>query len=199
MLVGNITSIADYERKNADLKKLLRLRASLNEKSEIASNIGENIYRGEMFPAPQAFQSLEEKISNTNVQRNLAIDSLKMKVGMNNAANFVNTYLASLEALLEFNDHWDDFSEMVLPGMIPSHIAQSWQQYKGLRFATEDNRATLDRGVQDQVDAVGRGILDMVPDMKEYHKVEKVVMDATRRHDLGTLSELVYGLRRKWK
>lgn len=190
-LVGGIKSKADYDRKVDDYKRLLRLRARLNTIGEKGSNLGDQIYKGEVIQPPMPFISEEEISADVNTQRGLAIDSVEdYMVSRGDAVNFVNKFLTNLISLQEFNSFFNEFSSGLSGNYTPFQMNVAWEKFKKQYYAGTSDIASLS-DLQEEIDQLSLDILGAVEgDPVEFAKFQKVVQDASRRYDVNTLRKI---------
>lgn len=194
LLIGSFSSKADYERKLRDQRKLLRIQAGLNQNAEKANLAVQSFVDGAK-PAPEPFESIEEKISNTNQLRANAIDSLQNILSASEANNFVGTYLDTAEELVQFNRFFGDFSDKIkgIKLLTPSYLNSLWERYKATLVAGTTERGSI-ANVQSQVNDLSQSIFDKLDDAPfsptERDDFAKQVEVARSAFDIDTLKRL---------
>jgi hypothetical protein len=192
-LVGNFTSKADYDRKKADLKKLLKLQIALNTEADRASMRTAGIMEG-VRPAPIPEVEVSETLLDYNAQRQQAIEYAKEKLKATDALTFVDKYLKDLDDLVEFNRSWGDFQEAIqnVQMVDASYMNTLWKKFLKQAAAGSSDYASV-ANLQQEVDQAARDILAMLEGVvsdAEYASMEQKVQDAAKKYDLDALRQL---------
>lgn len=132
-IAGNFKSEQDKQDKLRYYENMLRFRARLNLANEKYSAIIQDQADEGTPSAPMPLVSVEERLADTNFQRQSAITNLKVILSANDATGFVNAYLTSLEELVLFNRRFNDFFKRKLENVkmvTPLYLNQQWDDYK---------------------------------------------------------------------
>lgn len=193
LLIGNFKSKADYERKLSDQKKLLKLQTKLNKEADQASFEMQQIMEG-VKPAAQPPRQVAEELLDYNLQRQNAIASADEKLTRADARAFVDTYLTTLDDLVEFNRNAAGFlAEIENVDLVDARFMKTlYDRYMRQQYAGTSDLASLTT-LQDEVDQVARDVLAMSEGgltATDYANLEKAVEAASRRFDLKELKRL---------
>ena len=193
LLIGNFKSKADYERKLSDQKKLLKLQTKLNKEADQASFEMQQMMEG-VKPAAQPPRQVAEELQDYNLQRQNAIASADEKLTKADARAFVDTYLTTLDELVEFNRNAAGFlAEIENVDLVDARFMKTlYDRYMRQQYAGTSDLASLTT-LQDEVDQVARDVLTMSEGgltATDYAALEKAVEAASRRFDLKELKRL---------
>ena len=193
LLIGNFKSKADYERKLSDQKKLLKLQTKLNKEADQASFEMQQMMEG-VKPAAQPPRQIAEELQDYNLQRQNAIASADEKLTKADARAFVDTYLTTLDELVEFNRNAAGFlAEIENVDLVDARFMKTlYDRYMRQQYAGTSDLASLTT-LQDEVDQVARDVLAMSEGgltATDYAALEKAVEAASRRFDLKELKRL---------
>lgn len=196
LLVGSFKSKADKMRKEQDYKKLLRLQAKLNKRSE-------QIIKSEVnLPTPP---TIEEQVEmDVNQLRSAIITRLTGIIGDSGAKRFVYRYLQASGELESFFDNMDDFIKILrydrpLNASYLFNIYTRWKQRRQLQLdqMTGMGYASLQPTIQTEVDRMGHDarqrVLNSGLTPSQMYRYINEVEDAMTQLDMGRLIKIAGG------
>lgn len=129
-LPGSYKSAADKEAKQEELHFFLKLQSRLNRNAEIASELGQAVYKENIVVPPIIGLNGQEQEMTRNQLQDVAVKNVATVLGGGDAASFVHRYYPTIESLEQLNGQWSSFTKGVPTNVgSPSYLHTLWRNY----------------------------------------------------------------------